>query len=113
MHPNETTLNDYVDGALGPAERGGVDQHLAGCAVCRRTVEDLRDILAATRELDLREPPVRAWARLERAIKLEQEHAAAGARLPLDAARGKPLSGSGAAKAGRDRTYVTWLAAAA
>jgi anti-sigma factor RsiW len=39
MHPNETTLNDYVDGSLGAAERSGVDQHLAGCAECRQLVE--------------------------------------------------------------------------
>ena len=34
MHPNETILNDYVDGSLGTVERSGVDQHLAACASC-------------------------------------------------------------------------------
>ena len=58
MHPNETTLNDYVDGSLGAAERSDVDQHLAGCAACRQLVEDLRDILRAAGEPELREPPV-------------------------------------------------------
>ncbi|MCU1382856.1 MAG: hypothetical protein JWL71_1553, partial [Acidobacteria bacterium] len=42
MHPNDTILNDYVDGSLGLVERHGVDQHLAGCAACRHSVDDLR-----------------------------------------------------------------------
>jgi anti-sigma factor RsiW len=113
MHPNETTLNDYVDGSLGAAERSGVDQHLAGCAECRQLVEDLRELLRAAGELELREPPVRAWPRLERALRMEQEHANRG--LPLDGARGRPTSGvvEGPANAGRYRPYATWLAAAA
>jgi anti-sigma factor ChrR (cupin superfamily) len=100
MHPNDTTLNDYVDGALGETERSGVDQHLTGCAACRQTVEDLRDILAATKELELHEPPVRAWSRLERAIKMERDHA-------------EPGVAPGPARAGHYRVYATWLAAAA
>ena len=106
MHPNDTTLNDYVDGSLGPVERQSVDQHLAGCAACRQTVEDLREILDASKALELREPPVRAWSRIERAIKLESNN---------DVARRLQPSGAtaGPAKAGHYRVYVAWLAAAA
>jgi hypothetical protein len=113
MHPNETTLNDYADGSLGPAERSDVEQHLAACAECRRLVEDLRDLLRATGELELREPPVRAWPRLERALRMEQQHADQG--LPLDRAQGRQPGNvvNGPVKAGHYRTYVTWLAAAA
>jgi anti-sigma factor ChrR (cupin superfamily) len=101
MHPNDTTLNDYVDGSLGPVERHGVDQHLAGCAACRRVVEDLREILGASRELALREPPVRAWSRLERAIKLEQKE-----KGPY------PFSAPPTGKRGT-APWLAWLAAAA
>ena len=103
MHPTDTALNDYVDGSLGTAERHGVEQHLAACAACRQIVDDLRDLLRATGELELREPPVRAWSRLERAISIEREHAVSGAR------RLQP-GGTGPARAGR---YAIWLAAAA
>jgi len=105
MHPNETTLNDYVDGSLGTAERSDVDQHLAGCGECRQLVEDLRDLLRAAGELELREPPVRAWQRLERAFRMEQEHADRGIG-PRDVV-------TGPAEAGHYRSYATWLAAAA
>lgn len=93
MHPNEDALNDYVDESLGPA-RGEIEQHLAGCAECRAIVEDLREIRRAAASLELREPPVRAWSRVERAIQLEQEH--------RGASRLKPT-----------RATWTWLAAAA
>src|SRR3954465_15374017 len=109
MHPNDATLNGYADGTLSAAERPGVEQHLAGCAICRQTVDDLREILRATGDLELREPPVRAWARLERAIRMEREHA--GPSAPRSLASGR-MSG-GPAEAGRYRTYATWLAAAA
>lgn len=73
MHPHETAIHDYVDDALAPRERADVERHLEGCAECRRLVDDLREIRKAFAGLkdDLREPPVRAWGRLERAIKLE------------------------------------------
>jgi anti-sigma factor ChrR (cupin superfamily) len=105
MHPTETVLNEYADGSIAAGERDTVEQHLTSCTACRQVVDDLRDILGTTRELEPREPPVRAWSRLERAIRLEQEHA-------------KPVASGGAdpagpAKAGHYARYATWLAAAA
>jgi anti-sigma factor RsiW len=75
MHPNETAINDFVDEALDPRQRTDLERHLESCADCRRLVDDLREIRSAVAGLqnDLREPPVRAWARLERAIKWEHQ----------------------------------------
>ncbi len=73
MHPNETALNDYIDGALGQDERAGVERHLESCVACRQLIDDLRDIRNVAAKLELRDPPARAWMRLERAIKLEAE----------------------------------------
>ena len=28
MHPNDSTINDYVDNALGPGDHARVEQHL-------------------------------------------------------------------------------------
>ena len=103
MHPNDTTLNEYADGSLGEFDRAGVEQHLASCAACRQIVDDLRAILDATGELEPRDAPVRAWSRLERAIRMEQEHARterAPAPAPAPRRRGTTV-------------VLTWAAAAA
>ena len=108
MHPNEAALNEYADGSLGAAERAAVEQHLAACASCRQLVDDLRDILRATGDLEPLDAPVRAWPRLERAIRLEREHATQLTDEP-------PSSQAAATpgEAGSFRKYATWLAAAA
>ena len=100
MHLDETLLNDYMDGTVDAAARGEVDRHLAECAECRTLVDDLRSIHATAATLDPRDPPARAWMRLERAIQLEQDH---------EDAR---LKGSRTGNASR-YVYASWLAAAA
>jgi anti-sigma-K factor RskA len=71
MHPNETAINEYVEGTLDALDRAEIELHLASCVPCRQTVEDLREILQVTGTLEPRVPPVRVWSRIERAIKLE------------------------------------------
>jgi anti-sigma factor RsiW len=95
MHPSEPAIHDYVDDVLDARQRTDVERHLEGCSDCRRLVDDLREIrkMAAVLKNDLRDPPVRAWARLERAIKLEHSQ--------------------GPAKGRRDTRTRVWLAAAA
>ena len=108
MHPTDTILDGYADGTLSAAERPGVEQHLAGCAACREMVDDLREILRGAADLELRQPPVRAWSRLERAIKMESAHAA-----PIAAAPGAhPNVGAARLKFAR-APWLTGLAAAA
>jgi anti-sigma factor RsiW len=106
MHPNETVIHDYLDDALDVRARTELERHLAGCAECRRLVDDLREIRKAFAGLkdDLREPPVRAWGRLERAIRLESE-----SRFPHDLRR---RGGSQTAPTVFLRS-LPWLAAAA
>src|SRR5258708_11470103 len=110
MHPNETALNDYADGSLDPHERASVEAHLTTCAACRRDVEDLREIRRAIGDLELREPPVRGWSRLERAVKLEREHGAGGTR-GVHPSVSDP--GEGAGLKGSRFTWMIGLAAAA
>ena len=115
MHPSDTALNDFIDGSLGPAERSEIDQHLAACATCRQTVDDLREILRTVGELEPREAPVRAWSRLERAIRMEREHATSAATA--QGARGGQATQGDAGRAatilkGRS-AWIAGLAAAA
>ena len=76
MHPSETAIHDYVDDTLSAFDRAAVERHLSGCGECRALVDDLHEIRRATRSLERREPPVRAWTRIERAIQLEAEERA-------------------------------------
>src|SRR5262245_47438153 len=80
MHPDELLINDYADDALPPAERAEVEGHLAGCAECRALVDDLREIRRAAGALEPRDPPVRAWTRIERAVQLDAANRAEASR---------------------------------
>jgi anti-sigma factor RsiW len=78
MHPNEETLNEFADGSLGQTARSDVERHLESCGQCRTAVDDLREIRRAAGSLTPRQPPVRVWSRIERAIRLEHAHMDAG-----------------------------------
>ncbi len=102
MHPSEEALTDYIDGALDTRERGEIDRHLESCATCRRLVDDSREIKSVAASLELREPPIRSWMRLERAIKLEgRPGAAAGAAARFAWAQPRRLASAG--RRGGDR----------
>jgi putative zinc finger protein len=96
MHPNDTSITDYVDGTLDVHERAEIDRHLESCVTCRRLVEDFREIKGVAASLDPREPPIRSWGRLERAVKLEERPA-----------NGRPSTGW------YQPRNLAWLAAAA
>jgi Putative zinc-finger len=87
MHPTELVINDYVDNALGDADRAEVERHLASCDACRALVADLRAIREAATTLEAMNPPAEVWPRIAAAIGGQ---------------RGAPA-----------RSYWMWLAAAA
>jgi anti-sigma factor ChrR (cupin superfamily) len=118
MHPNEETLNAYADGSLPATEAAEIERHVASCVSCRQLVDDLREILRGTADLDLQDPPARVWMRIERAIQLDGARAegsgAEGARA-FQASEREIVSGHDhdPAKAGHYRLWLPWLAAAA
>ena len=73
MHPNETELNDYVDGALADADRAAVDRHLTTCVECRRLVDEVRELRRRVSSLEPLAPPARVWKRIERELRREAE----------------------------------------
>jgi hypothetical protein len=102
MHPDELVIGDYVDGALDAARRAEVERHLEQCPECRELVADLAEIRRLAAALEHRQPPARAWNRLERAIQRESKESAS---FTTDRA-----------SAGRSRfagPALVWLAAAA
>jgi len=54
-------LSEYVDGELANGERTALEAHLATCAACRATVEDLRKVVGRARALDDRAPKADLW----------------------------------------------------
>jgi hypothetical protein len=69
MHPTDLTINDYVDQALGTTDRAEVERHLATCEECRQLVDDLIELRQRAAMLAPMQPPARAWARIEQAIR--------------------------------------------
>jgi anti-sigma factor RsiW len=61
-------LSEYVDGELAPEERRELDAHLAACAACRSTLEELRAVAARAAALEDRLPAVDLWPAVARGI---------------------------------------------
>jgi hypothetical protein len=108
MHPNEIVITDYVDGTLEPAGRIAVERHLQTCAECRALVDDFREIRRTAGSLDPREPPVRAWSRIERVLRLTQDVPG----ISKDAIQPEARRRSTRERL-RSTPYLAWVAAAA
>jgi anti-sigma factor RsiW len=54
-------LPDHIDGTLDAATRAAVEAHLAGCAACRSTVDDIAAIAAEARALPTLQPGRDLW----------------------------------------------------
>lgn len=52
-------LSAYMDDAVSTQERSAIEDHLAGCAECRKALEELRMTVAHLKNLEQVEPP--AW----------------------------------------------------
>jgi anti-sigma factor RsiW len=66
-----TSIQEYVDGTLGPIRRAELEQHLAGCDECRAVAADLERIRESASSLRGVPPPDGLW--LQIAGRLRQE----------------------------------------
>ena len=67
MHPDDLTLNTFVDDGLEDGVRRDVEHHLMDCSQCAELVEELRDLQRAAAALGAVEPPERVWDRIKSA----------------------------------------------
>src|SRR5207245_9226416 len=104
MHPNEHVLNEFVDDALGSAERAEVERHLTTCAACRQQVDELEELRRHVTTLAPMQPPDRVWRRIERELQRS-----ADVRGDDGAGKAAPYARS----AWKRGTTPLWLAAAA
>jgi anti-sigma factor RsiW len=51
QHPEDSELNEYLDGALPPGERARLEAHLAACSACKARLAELENLFAALRDL--------------------------------------------------------------
>ncbi len=61
-------LSEYLDGTLAGSERAALDAHLAGCAACAATLEELRRVVARAQNLQDRRPATDLWPGLAERI---------------------------------------------
>lgn len=61
-------LSEHLDGGLPAEESRALEVHLAGCAECRQTLADLRDIVARAHELGPVEPARDLWPGIAEAL---------------------------------------------
>ena len=64
----ERLLTPYADGELSPAEGRRVDAHLARCAHCRRTLDEIRFSASLVRQLGTVTAPASVWKEIEHAL---------------------------------------------
>ena len=69
-------LSEYVDGDLDAVTRAALDAHLATCADCRATREELERVVVRARRLGYREPRHELWTRVETGITASGSEAA-------------------------------------
>src|SRR2546426_12033294 len=54
-------LSEYLDGTLSGSERAALEAHLAGCAACAATLDELRRVVTRARGLEDRPPAADLW----------------------------------------------------
>jgi hypothetical protein len=69
-HPDLERLSELLEEVpeLDPREERRIRLHLADCADCRRSFEELSAIVAAARELRAPEPPERIWQSISKSL---------------------------------------------
>src|SRR5690349_2906042 len=61
-------LSEYVDGELDPATQAALEAHLATCASCRATRDELQRVVARARGIGYRDPATDLWGAIETSI---------------------------------------------
>ncbi len=72
-------LSEYVDGDLDAATRTELEAHLATCAECRATLDDLERVVARAKRIADRPPATDLWTPIEASIAVQRDRA-----LPVD-----------------------------
>ena len=107
-HPNEETLNDYVERELSPAEQVRVATHVEACGECALVVAEIQQVVRDAAALGPIAPPPHVWrliqARLAQSAVDSQESIV---RSPWPAVQSQE------SRVSRNWTRFAWAAATA
>jgi anti-sigma factor RsiW len=73
--PGLDRLSDYVDGDLDDATTRALEAHLATCAQCRATRDELRRVVAKARSIGYRMPQRDLWSNIEAQVAPQRRDA--------------------------------------
>jgi len=68
-------LSDYLDGGLAADDQAALEAHLAGCAACRATLEELTRVVARAQALEDRPPVNDLWSGIAERIGVTSRQA--------------------------------------
>ena len=115
MHdPWTDRLSEYLDGELDADQAARLEAHLASCDDCAATITGLRDVVAAARALQDREPASDLWAGI--AARMQEPAPAAAGTFHGDVATDDDVVSIDAHRGRRARSFsftMPQLAAAA
>ena len=107
-HPNDETLNDYIERELSPAEQVRVATHLEACAECALIVAEIQHVVRDASALGPLTPPSHVWTQIQR--RLDQS-TVDSQQSPVDSRQSTVDSLESAG--GRRWTRFAWAAATA
>jgi hypothetical protein len=73
-HPNEETLNDYVERELSPAEQVRVATHVEACGECALVVAEIQQVVRDAAALGPIPPPPHVWALIQARLPQSTVH---------------------------------------
>jgi hypothetical protein len=118
-HPNEETLNDYVERELSPAEQVRVATHVEACGECALIVAEIQQVVRDAAALGPMAPPPHVWTLIQ--ARLDDRSPGSRVQSPESRVQGpesrvqSPGSRvqSPGSKAGAGWTRFAWAAATA
>ena len=93
MHDEWTEkLSEYLDDELSASERAALENHLAECSECSRTLDELQRVVASAKTLKARPPDRDFWDGIADRIAAVQPVASHHAVAPFPQARSRRIS---------------------
>lgn len=85
-------LSEYLDDELAPEERAALETHLAGCAECAATLEELGAVKAQAAALEDRAPATDLWPGIAARLRSRAELAETDDEGVIDLAERRPAA---------------------